>query len=250
MSPRGQLGFSLYLSWKKVRAAKSNFVFLAIFLGFLGFLWGQAGFSYARRFYLILFPYLFLLLAQDIFREELDSGCLENVIFLRLNFRQYLWAKNFALGFLAAVMSAIIFLVFLGFSIIRSEAVGPAVNSYCRGLAVGFNYVALAGLLGLRLRSGSNVLALVLLQVFLFLGIFIGSTSLASGRDLVDLLISGGAASTRERLLLLAFVGFWPNAVISANYRHPLFLAEVFILIGLYLFLQAAFFRRLELKKQ
>lgn len=250
MSSRSQLGFWLYLNRKKLVAGKVNFIFIGLFLAFLVFLSFEAGFAYARRFYLLLFPYLFLLVTQDIFREEVDSGCLENVLFLRLNFRHYLLAKSIILGFLATIISGAIFLVFLCFSLVMGNAAIPPAISFLRGLAVGFYYSALGGLLGLRLRSGSNVLALVLLQVFFLLAVFVGSTSLSSGRELIDLLISGQAETSRQRLFLLTFVGIWPNAIISRSYSHPVFLAEVLLLLGFYLLLQAAFLRRLELKRQ
>lgn len=250
MSSRSQLGLWLYLNHKKLVAGKVNFIFIGLFLAFLAFISIEAGLAYARRFYLFLFPYLFLLLAQDIYREEVDSGCLENVLFLRLDFRRYLLAKSLILGFLATIIPGAIFLVFLCFSLVRGDATLPLTISFLRGLAVGFYYSALGGLLGLRLRSGSNVLALVLLQIFFLLAVFVGSTSLSSGRELIDLLISGEAGTSRERVFLFTFIGIWPNAIISRSYSHPVFLAEVLMLLGFYRLLQAACLRRLELKRQ
>ena len=78
------------------RKAAASRTLPALFAGFgllLGFLWAKDSFSLALRAFLFLFPYLFLFLSQDMFRDEIDSGALENVIFVNGGFREYLFSK-------------------------------------------------------------------------------------------------------------------------------------------------------------
>jgi len=244
------LRFSLYLSWKKVLRTKIFFFFIAGFIVLLAIFWWQAGYLYARRFFFSLFPYLFLLIAQDIFREEIDSGSLENVIFIRFNFRSYLQEKNISLFLLATIASTLVFVPFLLTSLWQGDFSWAMFSSFFAGLMAGLYYISLAGLLGLRLRSGSNVLAIILIQVFLFLGLLVTSTSGASGRDIIDLLISGQPQGSRERFILFSFLALWPNALTSRTYRSLGFKLEALALIFLFLGLQAWRLGRLELKRE
>jgi|GEM_PF-315916 len=244
------LKFNFYVLWKKILRRKFFFLFLAGFILFLALFWWQGDFTYARRFFFYLFPYLFLLLAQDIFREEIDSGCLENVLFLQLNFRRYLFEKNLSLLFLGTVFSCFLFLPFLIGSIIRQEFSWSLFISFFMGIMAGFYYLTLASALGLKLRSGSNVLAVIVLQVFLFLSLLVGLTSLGSGRDLIDLLISASPQNSREHLLLFFFVAFWPNALVARSYSSLSLRLEIVFLLLIFLALQAWRLSRLELKRE
>ncbi len=244
------LSFSLYLTWKRVLRTRVFFFFLAGFILFLAFFWWQAGLAEARRFFLHLFPYVFLLLAQDIFREEIDSGSLENVVFLRLDFRRYLLTKNISLGLIASGIATLLFLPLFFASLFQSCFSWKPLLSFFLGLIVGFYYLSLAGWLGLRLRSGSNVLAVILLQIFLFLGFLVSMKSVASGRDVVDLVISGHPENIKEQLFLFLFVAIWPNALISRSYSSFIFLVEVLAILSLFLSMQARSLSRWELKRE
>jgi len=250
MSAFSSLKFNFYVLWKKILRRKFFFLFLAGFILFLALFWWQGDFTYARRFFFYLFPYLFLLMAQDIFREEIDSGCLENVLFLQLNFRRYLFEKNLSLLFLGIVFSCLLFLPFLIGSIIRQEFSWSLFFSFFMGLLAGFYYLTLATGLGLKLRAGSNVLVVIVVQVFLFLSLFVGLTSLSSGRDLIDLLLSASPQNSREKLLLFFFVAFWPNALVSRSYSSLSLRLEILFLIIIFLGLQAWRLSRLELKRE
>ncbi len=250
MSSCSSLKFNLYVVWKKILKTKFFFFFLAGFIFFLALFWWQAGLSYGRRFFLFLFPYLFLLISQDIFREEIDSGCLENVVFLRLNFRRYLIEKNLTLFLLASLFSGLLFLPFLLISVAQDDFSWFILVSFFMGLLVGFYYLSLAGWLGLRLRSGANVLAILLIQVFLLLALIISLTSSASGRDFLDLILSAQPQNRLEQILLFIFVALWPNALVSRNYSSLNLRFELLILIFIFLSLQVWRLSRLELKRE
>lgn len=250
MSACPSLKFNLYVVWKRILRTRVFFFFLAGFILFLGFFWWQGGFNYARRFFLFLFPYLFLLVAQDIFREEIDSGCLENVLFLRLNFRRYLVEKNLSLFFVAAIFSGLLYLPFLLVSVARHDFSWLNLVSFFMGLMVGFYYLCLAGWLGLRLRSGSNVLGVILIQVFLFLALLVSLTSSIPGRDLLDLIFSAQPQYQPEKILLFLFVAFWPNALVAQSYSSFNLRLELLVLIFIFLGLQIWRLNRLELKRE
>lgn len=244
------LKFNLYVVWKRILRTKIFFFFLAGFILFLLLFWWQGSFSYARRFFLFLFPYLFLLVAQDIFHEEIDSGCLENVVFLRLNFRSYLVEKNLSLFLLAAIFSGLLFLPFFLISAVRHDFSWLLLVSFFMGLMAGFYYLSLAGWLGLKLRSGSNVLAVILIQVFLFLALLVSLTSSSSGRNTLDLILSAQPQNRLEQVILSLFVALWPNALVSPNYSSLSLRIEILILIFIFLGLQIGRLNRLELKRE
>lgn len=244
------LKFNLYLVWKKILRTKVFFFFLGGFILFLLLFWWQGGFNYARRFFLFLFPYLFLLLAQDIFREEIDSGCLENVVFFRLNFRRYLIEKNLTLFLLGTIFSSLLFLPFLLISVAEDDFSWLIIVSFFMGLIVGFYYLSLAGWMGLRLRSGSNVLAIILIQVFLFLALLVSLTSSASGRDRLDLIFSAQPQNRLEQIFLFLFVALWPNALVTHSYSSLSLRLELLVLIFIFLSLQIWRLSRLELKRE
>ncbi len=107
------------------RKAAASRTLPALFAGFgalLGFLWAKDSFSLALRAFLFLFPYLFLFLSQDMFRDEIDSGALENVIFVNGGFREYLFSKLLILSVVGLAASAAVFSVLAACGV----ASGPA----------------------------------------------------------------------------------------------------------------------------
>ena len=62
--------------------------------------WIGFGDSYgtAAKFFFFLLPHVFLVAAQDAVRTDVESGALENVLFLGGRFRGYLRAKLFVLA--------------------------------------------------------------------------------------------------------------------------------------------------------
>lgn len=243
------LSFNFYLVWKKILRTKIFFLFFFVFVLFLGFLSQLADFHEAQRFFLILFPYLFLLLGQDMFKEEIDSGSLENILFLRVNFRRYLLEKNLTLFIIGAAFSSLLFLPFLVSSIGQKNFTPTILSSFFLGLVVGLYYLSLAGWLSFRWRSGANVLIIIIGQVFLFLAFLVSLTASSFSRDLFELIFSAQPKNQWETLFLFIFVALWPNVLAARNYSAWGLRLEIFLLILLFLGLQIRKLNRLELKK-
>ncbi|MCX7974102.1 MAG: hypothetical protein N3B16_06315 [Candidatus Aminicenantes bacterium] len=250
MSSFPSLSFNLYLVWKKILRTRVFFFFGITFVLFLGFLWWLADFNQARRFFFFLFPYIFLLMSQDIFKDEIESGSLENVLFLSFNFRRYLFEKNFSLFLIGSSFSAILFFPFLLGSILKDIFTPLILSSFFMGLMVGLYYLSLAGWLGFRLRSGANILAIILGQVFLFLVLMVSLTSSSSARDLLDLIFSAQPKNNQQAIFLYIFIALWPNVLTTQAYSALNLRLEIILLITLFFGFQSWHLRRLELKRE
>ena len=93
MLDRTDFKITASLTCRKLMSAKSLFGLAAILALVPGYVWLKDSPETALDFFLFLFPYFFLLPTQDMVRGEIESGCLENALFLRLDFRRYLLEK-------------------------------------------------------------------------------------------------------------------------------------------------------------
>ncbi len=245
MSSRDRLKIAFFITAKKVVAARVN-VFL--FLGFvilLGYIWQRDSFSVSFKAFLYFFPYLFLFLSQDMVKDEVDSGCLENVLFLDGNFRGYLAAKSYILALVALSCSTVIFLVFAVFGLVAKQFLSIYILQFLAGIVAGIYYLSLGGLLSFSLKGGSNVLVVILGQVFLFVGLLLSARQESGFLDALD----GGAFPdllSKVKFLVLALI--FPQVVV----------AERFIVYGLgigmlgvfFMIFQRARIRSLELERK
>ncbi len=70
------------ITLKKTAVSRGSFILLAGFLLLIAYLWVNESYPGAMRFFLFFCPHVFLFLSQDMFREEIESGALESVLFL------------------------------------------------------------------------------------------------------------------------------------------------------------------------
>ncbi len=233
MSSRDRLKIAFFITGKKVLAAKINLSLLLGFVILLGYIWQRDSFPLSLKAFLYFFPYLFLFLSQDMLKDEVDSGSLENVLFLDGNFRGYLLAKSLFLALAALSCSSVIFMVFAVFGLITKQFLAVYLLQFLAGIVAGIYYLSLGGLLSFSLRGGSNVLIVILGQVFLFIGLLLSARQKSGFLDALD-----GASfpdlASRLKFLVLAVV--YPQVVV----------AKRFIIYGLGIALLGLFFLILE----
>jgi hypothetical protein len=198
----------------------------------------------AAKFFFFLLPHVFLIAAQDIVRTDLESGALENDLFLGGRFRGFLGAKSYVLAAAVGIYACGLFGLFAvwGLAVGAFEPVFAA--RFGLALLAGFYYVSLAGILSFFLKGGSNVLALLLAQSAAVVAIIF---SASSRTGLLDYAASGRFPSAGPMLLFGGLTAVLPNVIVSG--RLTVFAAEVAAGLGLVLFIQGRLARTVELAK-
>jgi hypothetical protein len=238
----------LALTWRITRRRiVTSPLALAAALAFPAFVvWIGLADSYdtAARFFFFLLPHVFLIAAQDAVRSDLDTGVLENVLFVGGRFRGFLAAKGPVLAAAAAVYAAALFILFAAWGAAAGAFKLDLCLKFGLSLLAGCYYVALAGLLSHWLKSGSNVVALLLAQTA-SLVLLISSATAKPG--LIDYAASGDFPGLGPRLAFGALVAVLPNLIVSG--RLPVYAAEVAAGLCLAAGLQRWLARRYEIRR-
>lgn len=214
MPSRNQLEAALLILRRKAAASRALPLLGVGCAALLGFFWVRDSFDLAFRAFLFLYPYLFLFLSQDLFRGEIDSGALENVLFAGGGFRDYLSWKFLlsAAAGLAAGLGTFAILAACGLVKGTDAVTFSHLIRWLAGTAAGFYYLAIGGGLSFVFRAGSNVLVVVLGQVAVGTAFFI---SMTSRRAWVESLLSNDLRGTWDRLRFLGLTLLFPNAVVA-----------------------------------
>ncbi len=213
---------ALLIIRRKAAASSSLPALLIGFAAFLGYLWIRDSHSLALRVFVFLIPYIFLFLSQDMFRDEIDSGALENMIFVDGGFRGYLVSKVLILGLfgLAASSTGFAALAACGLALGSGRITFGSLAGFLISALAGLYYLAVGGYLSFFLRAGSNVLVVIIGQVFAAIGFF---ASMTARRGWVQALLSDDFSSLARKLRFFALALLFPNAVIIR--KSPLFAA-------------------------
>ncbi len=244
MLARDRLQVNFYLTGKKALAAKSAFIPPLVIAIFLAYIWVKDSYSMCLKFFIYLFPHIFLFFSQDMAKEEVESGALENVLFFEGKFKSYLWAKNFCLFLIGCGLSAAAMAFLAAYGLAVGEFPGKSFAKFGIGLVAGAYYVALGGFLSFYFKGGSNVLIVILGQLSLFIGLIFSVTT-KSG--FIDCLANAHFPDWASKLKFFIFLAFFPNTIVSE--KHFLYGFVVVGLSCLFLLLQRAKLHSLELKK-
>ena len=114
--------------------------------------------------------------------------------------------------------------------------------SFLAGASAGLYYLAVGGCLSFFFKAGSNVLIVIIGQVFLGIGLFL---SMTSRRGWVEALLSNDLSGPVPMLRFLGLTLLFPNAVI-ARPRPFLIFGLVFAALGVF-FLARRRIRKLEI---
>lgn len=214
MPARNQLQAAVLILRRKATASRALPLLGGGFGALLGFFWIRDSYDLAFRAFLFLYPYLFLFLSQDLFRSEIDSGALENVLFAGGGFRDYLNWKFLltAAAGLAAGLGAFAILAACGLVTGADDVTFTHLVRWLAGTAAGFYYLGIGGGLSFVFRAGSNVLVVVLGQVALGTAFFM---SMTSRRAWVESLLSNDLRGTWGRLRFLGLTLLFPNAAVA-----------------------------------
>ena len=245
MPSRDSLKVTFSITGKKVLAARIHYFLLSGFIVLLGYVWLKDSFSLSFRAFLYLFPYFFLFASQDMVKDEVDSGALENVLFLSGNFRGYLLGKSFFLAAAAFSCSLAIFLILAVYALVTRQFFAVYLLQFLAGVAAGIYYLSLGGLLSFSFKGGSNVLIVILGQVFLFIGLLLRA---AKRGGFIDSLEKASFPDLSSRLKFFVLAAVFPNAVVAKKFIIYALGIAAFSL--LFFFLQRMKIRNLELQKK
>jgi hypothetical protein len=212
MSQKHIYSATIFLTWKKLRASRLSTAVFAGFPAALIALWIRDSYEISFKLFLLLFPRLFLCVSQNPARDEIDSGVLENGIFTGDRFRSYLGAKSAAAASIASIYALTLFSGFALFGFFTGAFEVHRFHQFLRGLAAGWYYSVLGGVLGFFLRGGFNLLIILGGQAGLFFSLIILGPG---GWRILDCLETG---SFPDWISLMSFgfaAGVVPNLVIS-----------------------------------
>jgi len=245
MSFESDLKVNFLITLKKTLSSK---IMLFFFLGFpsiLLFIGFKDSMGLSFRFFLFFVPYLYLFLSQDMVKDEIESGVLENVIFLKQSYKKYLLKKNLFLYLLGFFYALPLFLFYAAFSAASGNFSIFFIWQFLTGMLVSLYYIFLGGLLSFYFKGGSNVLILIIAQASVFMGLLFSAKQSPGFIDLLDKGIFPGLAS---KIKLFALIIIFPNLAISTKLFFCAF--EIVFLILIAFFLQKIKVKKLELKRK
>ncbi len=232
---------------RKAAASRTQPALFAGFGALIGYLWIKDSFPLALKAFMFLFPYLFLFLSQDVFRDEIDSGALENAVFVNGGFREYLITKMLILAVAGVTAGSALFGVFAacGLMIDRTQITIGHLGQFFAGVLAGLYYLVVGGYLSFFFKAGSNVLVVILGQLSLATALFL---SMTARRGWVEAILSGAFPGFFAKLRFLGLALLFPNAVIVR--RHAFFVCGLALAgLGLFLLVRKRI-KRLELSRR
>ncbi len=232
------------LTWKRFRTSKIGTVLYAALPVLFLYLSFRESVETAMKVFLYLFPHFFLFLSGGGMKDEVQSGVLENVLFSGGRFKEYLCKKTWVLGILAFIYGSILFAAIMVPGFAPGRFFWVYLLQFLMGGLAGLYYLYLGSLLGFSLKAGSNVLALLLAQVSIFIGLLFSVTRRGGFFDGLE---NGVFPDFLSQLKFLALVAICPNLIILR--KLWLYSAEVAFLLALVLIIQSQRIRRLELRK-
>lgn len=198
----------------------------------------------AVKVFCFLFPHLFLVAAQDTVRTDLESGALENVLFLGGRFRAFLRAKSMVLAGAVGAYAGALFAMLAVWGLVCGGFRPVHALQFGLGLLAGAYYLGAAGALSYFVRAGSNVLSLLLAQSAVLVGLVFSATSRTG---FIDDIAAGRFAGLGSKALAGGLVAVLPNLIVSRRF----FSFGLVVLAGLALaaFAQDRLSRRLGLER-
>lgn len=235
--------YSILIIKRTLRSRSVQTLSLALFLPIF-YVGLKDSLTAAVKFFLFLHPYLFLFVSGDMMRDDIESGVLENILFLNGQFRSFLFMKNRLLLLLAFFWSSIFFAILLILNVLKGTADWFWPVQFLAGVVVGCYYLFLSTHLSFYFKGGSNVMVVIFAQLVLFLSLLFSFSerdsflaALEQGR-LPDL-----AAALKFSLLSLGF----PNILITRPFLKYIFISV--LATGLMFVWQWLKIKKLELKK-
>jgi hypothetical protein len=178
-------------------------------------------------------------------KEEIDKGSLENVLFIRSDFKDYLFKKNLFLILVASLYALTIFGLFVLYELIKHEF---SIGYFCQflvGMIVGTYYVSFGIFLSFYLKGGSNVLILIIAQLFVLVGGLVGA---AKNSIFLDYLDKGAFPDLISRIKFMALIVLFPNLTVSNKFL--IYSLEIIALCFILYLFQKIKIQKLELTRK
>lgn len=244
MACRDGLPVALSVTRRKLLSSRIDLCVLAGFVILPVFIWIKGSFAFSFRLFLFLFPHLFLLLARDMFKDEFDSGALENLLFLDGGYRGYLRWKSAVVGAAALGAGSLFFTVLSLYGLATRQFAALHLLQFGSGIVAGLYYLALAGFLSFFLRAGSNSLVVILGQALGFFGFLCAA---AQRPGWIERLAPSALPGFSAQFQFLALAVFLPNIIVAA--KSWISVLGVGVLAGFFFGLQLLKIRSLELRR-
>jgi len=213
---------------RKLVSSKVTWVAGAALLVVAGILWIKDSNKTAFEAFLGLSPYFFLFLTQDMIRGEVDSGSLENVLFVDGGYKTYLLMKNRVVcGAAAAFISGLAVVLAVPMAVNGTFPAKTAIPLFLMALVVGIYFVLLGNTLSLFLKGGSNAMIVIVAQTAVFVWQMM---SLNRREGFLAHLETGAFPDFGARLGFMGIAAVIPNLLIQSR----------FVLYGLEFLLLAA----------
>lgn len=231
---------------RKIVSSKVTWVAGAALFAVSGILWIKASNKTAFEAFLALSPYLFLFLTQDMIRGEVDSGSLENVLFVDGGYKTYLLMKNRVVaGAAAAFVSGLAVILAVPMAVNGTFPAKTAIPLFLMSLAVGIYFVLLGNTLSLFLKGGSNVMIVIVVQAVFFVWQML---SLGRQGGFMTYLETGAVPDFGARLGFMGSAAVIPNLLIQS--RFVLYSLEFLLLAAALWGFQRFKVDRLELERR
>ena len=244
MFARDGLPVALSITGKNLLSARANLILLGGFFVLLSIIWIKGAFVFAFQVFLFLYPHIFLFLAQDMFRDEVDSGALENLLFVGGGYKSYFRWKIGIIGAGAVGIGLILFAAFSIYGCAAHQFAAVYALQLAAGILAGLYYQSLAGFLSFFFKGGTNTLVVILGQALGLFGFLLAATQRL---EWLERLTSSSLPGLAAELEALALVVIGPNIiVVRRSWWSSL---AVGLLAGLFFSLQLLKIRALELRK-
>jgi len=243
--PPGHLQkITVLLALKKLRRSGVGTLFFGVLPGLFLYLSIQDSFETAMKFFLFLFPHVFLFLSAKGMKDDIENGPLENVLFSEERFKDYLIYKSRASGFIGLVYVSAIFGLISILGITTRHFVWLYLPQFIIGCLAGIYYLYLGSFLSFSMKAGSHVLVLILAQVLIFVGILMTVAQRGSFLDYVE---KGRFPDFISQLKFLAVVALFPNVIMIRKIWF--YSLEIAFLLALVFIIQNQLIRRVEIRK-
>lgn len=223
-----------------------NAIFIVVFLFLLVFVYLMDSFSSSLQIFLNLFPYLFLIMSRDLLHDDIQSGVLENILFIDRKYKPFLIWKVGSTIFLVFILVTSIFILYILQSCLNATFSVDLLYTYCSGLIVGL-YLALWGsFLSFYIKGSANVLLVLFVQLScVFLPIILGADKF---QWIFEMIEKGVPAVFSKQMMFSAILILMPNLIMKSRFGGfiPIVLLLI-IVLSVFHFLKI---RRLEIIKK
>lgn len=193
-----------------------NAIIVVVYIFLLVFVYLKDSFLSSLQIFLNLFPYLFLIMSRDLLHDDIQSGALENILFIDRKYKPFIIWKVGSTMFLVFILATSIFILYIFQSCLNATFSVDLLYAYCSGLIVGI-YLALWGsFLSFYIKGSANVLLILFVQMSCaFLPIIFGADTF---RGIFEMIENGVPAVFAKQVMFSAILILLPNLITKSRF--------------------------------